>query len=284
MTSGATGETPFRRASGAAEAATPDRQQRNRLWWERMPMTYVAWDAGDRLPRGGEDFAAMRRAILDNSPFLRERFDFAARAGERVLDLGCGAGVLTCLLAEAGADVTAADLTEAGVGMTARALAHWKLEAGVVRADAEHLAFAEAAFDYVLAWGVLHHTSDFDAALAEVRRVLRPGGRGLMMVYHRASVVYVLHGLYWLLVKGKIFAGHTLESVQDFYTDGYYHRYLTRGDLGGALRRAGLTPTRFDVTQYQKPILPFVRGALDRFLKRRFGMCLIAEFRRDADG
>ena len=103
------------------------------------------------------------------------------------------------------------------------------------------------------------------------------------MVYHRASAVYYLNGLKWLLVKGKLFRGHTLRSVQDFYTDGYYHRYLRRGEIAGLLAGAGLTARRISVTQYQKPILPFIPGWLDRALKARFGMCLVAEFDKPVD-
>ena len=68
--------------------------------------------------------------------------------------------------------------------------------------------------------------------------MLKPGKSGLVMVYHRASAVYYLNGLKWLLVKGKLFRGHTLRSVQDFYTDGYYHRYLRRDEIAGRLSAA----------------------------------------------
>ena len=57
--------------------------------------------------------------------------------------------------------------------------------------------------------------------------------------------------------------GHTLESVQDFYTDGYYHRYLSRKEIVALLLGAGLRPRRIIVTQYQKKLLPRVPGWLD---------------------
>jgi len=113
-----------------------------------------------------------------------------------------------------------------------------------------------------------------------VSRILKPGGRGLAMVYYRSSVAYYVHGLYWLLFKGRIFQGDTLHNVQRHYTDGYHHRYLTRKDMDELLRSVGLTTKNLTVTQYQKKILPFIPRRLDEFLKARFGMCLVAEFEK----
>jgi ubiquinone/menaquinone biosynthesis C-methylase UbiE len=268
------------RRDADAEGAAP--QARNRLWWERLPMTYADWSAERRIPATAADFAAVRALLLDNSPYLRARYDFAAQRGRRVLDLGCGSGVCSCLFAEAGAAVTAVDLTEAAVGLAARGAAVLGAAIDVVRGDAERLGFRDGAFDYVFSWGVLHHTSDTDRAFREVARVLGPGGRGLVMVYHRSSVVYYLKGLYWLVAKGKVLRGHGLRSVQDFYTDGYYHRHYTRSELAGALRAAGLTEVRTTVTQMEKKILPRVPARIDAWLKDRFGWLLIAEFAKAA--
>lgn len=67
------------------------------------------------------------------------------------------------------------------------------IEAAVFMGDAENLALPDHAFDVVDSWGVLHRSRDTQAALHEVRRVLRPGGVATIMVYHRASIV----GLLW---------------------------------------------------------------------------------------
>jgi len=94
----------------------------------------------------------------------------APRAGERILDLGCGDGALTEELVAAGAVVTGVD---ASPEMIAAARARG-LDAHVV--DATALGF-EAAFDAVFSNAVLHWVKDADAAIAGVRRALKPGGR-----------------------------------------------------------------------------------------------------------
>lgn len=271
---------PLLEARRAADGAAQSDQDRNRLWWEAKPMTYAPWGAEDRLPTTAAQFVEMERYLLSKSPFLRERFDWASLAGQRVLDIGCGSGVLSCRMARHGAIVTAADITEQGTRLARRNAELQGLAIEVVRTDAECLALADASIDYVLAWGVLHHSRSTERALAEVARVLRPGGRGLMMVYHRASLFYWLKGLYWLIVRGRIFAGETLESVTNRFVDGYYHRHFTRGELTRALRGAGLVPVHIFATQQQEPVLPGLRGPLDAFLKQRFGWYLVAEFCR----
>jgi ubiquinone/menaquinone biosynthesis C-methylase UbiE len=59
--------------------------------------------------------------------------------------------------------------------------------------NAENLGFGQNAFDAVYSFGVLHHTPDTEKAIAEVYRVLKPGGIALIMLYHRHSLNYVTH-------------------------------------------------------------------------------------------
>ena len=92
------------------------------------------------------------------------------RAGERILDLGCGDGALTEKLVAAGAQIVAVDASEAQVA-AARARG---LDARVARGEA--LPFA-AEFDAVFSNAALHWMRDPDAVLTSVHRALRPGGR-----------------------------------------------------------------------------------------------------------
>ncbi len=276
-------DTVFIRTKTDVGKVAQDTQDSNRMWWERLPMTYADWEGQNRIPKTELDFKGIEDEVFSQSPFLRTKFDFSRFKGQRVLDLGCGSGVFSCCLAKHGAVVTGIDLTEAGINMAKSNTRAQGLNVSIIRMDAEKMAFADASFDYVFSWGVLHHTKHMNDALTEVHRVLKPGGRGLMMVYHKNSVVYYVHGLFWLLLKGKLFSGYSLKSVQDFYTDGYYHRYLSKSELAMRLKSVGLKSNRFFVTQYRKKILPLIPNWLDQALKNRFGMCLIVEFEKAAD-
>ena len=271
---------PFIDTSKAARDATTDSQHRNRNWWQAKPMTYVDWEADDREPNMENDFLKMEEYVLRTGPWLKAWFQSNSFEGLRCLDLGSGSGIFSSMLSRRGAHVTAIDLTDTAVNLTRKTAAFFECAVSPVRCDAECNPFDNEAFDFIFSWGVLHHTHDMNTALKELSRILKPGGRGMMMVYHRCSVVYYVHGLYWLLAKGKIFRGHSLRSVQDFYTDGFYHRYMTPKELGSMLEKSGLRVHQFTVTQYEKKILPFIPSRLDEWLKAQFGMCLIAKFEK----
>lgn len=109
---------------------------------------------------------------------LRRRFLLAdVRAGVRALDLGCGAGRFSGLLADAGARVVGADVAEAALER-ARAN-HPGLDFRLVPTDGP-LPFADGAFELVWASEVIEHIADTARWLSEVRRVLVP--RGLLLI------------------------------------------------------------------------------------------------------
>lgn len=102
--------------------------------------------------------------------------------GRRILDVGCGSGPLTAALRDRGAVVSGFDLS---AGMVALARARLGADADVVVHDlAESLPYPDAAFDDVVASLVLHYLEDWSGPLAELRRVLRPGGRLIASVNH----------------------------------------------------------------------------------------------------
>ena len=91
------------------------------------------------------------------------------KAGDRVLDVGCGPGALTAAAAERGARVTGVDLA---AGMVAEARRRHP-DLTFVEADAEHLPFDDDAFDVALGAFLVNHTPDAPAAVAELKRVAR---------------------------------------------------------------------------------------------------------------
>lgn len=112
---------------------------------------------------------------------------------ERVLDIGCGPAVMEGpLLARAG-EVWGIDASDRMVAFgRTRMLGH--PEGGRCRlsvGDIQSLAFADASFDAVLSMGVLEYLLSYDRALAEIRRVLRPGGVAVITVPSRVSAYHL---------------------------------------------------------------------------------------------
>jgi ubiquinone/menaquinone biosynthesis C-methylase UbiE len=117
---------------------------------------------------------ATRSAAQDAAFFAQ-----ALRPGMNVLDVGCGPGSITRGLAElvapgsvVGIDIQAAQIEQARASAAACGLTHLRFE----RADLYDLPFADRHFDAALANGVLMHLAQPMHALAQLRRVLRPGG------------------------------------------------------------------------------------------------------------
>jgi ubiquinone/menaquinone biosynthesis C-methylase UbiE len=217
-------------------------QQDVRRWWTDHPMVYD-WSEPPAEPADAAYLAEVERRFLSESWFAQADgappwsglIPFGEVRGKDVLEIGCGSGVHARLLAQAGARLTAVDLTATAVAMTRRRLELDGLPGAVLEADAEALPFPDASFDFVWSWGVLHHSADTDRALAEVARVLRPGGRLALMVYHRNSITFWIN---YVLIRGVLLGGLRRESPDELanrWSDGVVARHYTRPTLAAAL-------------------------------------------------
>lgn len=101
-----------------------------------------------------------------------------AGPGTRLLEVGCGPGALAALARDRGAEVTATDAEPAMVALAA-ALPGVRAE----RAALPGLPYADGTFDAVVGAFVLNHVPDPQAAAADLRRVLAPGGRAALAVW-----------------------------------------------------------------------------------------------------
>ena len=168
---------------------TVDVSQRNAAFWDELCGSHLARQLGVRDASPGE-LARFDAAYLALYPYLLRYFQREHVEGRRVLEVGLGYGTLTEALARMGADYHGLDIAAGPVEMARHRLA------GVPGARPEQvqqgsvleLPFPDASFDLVASIGCLHHTGDLFGAIQEVRRVLRPGGRLVLMVYNRRSL------------------------------------------------------------------------------------------------
>lgn len=129
-------------------------------------------------------YAAENESSLLNAHYERPAMlDLAGDVrGRRILDAGCGSGPLAEALLARGASVTGIDVSPAMIDLARRRLGP---DADLhVAALGEVLPFPDGSFDDVVCSLVLHYLEDWSAPLAELRRVLVPGGRLLLSVNH----------------------------------------------------------------------------------------------------
>lgn len=113
--------------------------------------------------------------------------------GKKTLEIGLGQGADSMQVITRGAVYYGIDLTEESVRrVKERFQLFEKRYAEVQVANAEHIPYEDDSFDIVYSHGVIHHSPQMARIVSEIYRVLRPGGRAIIMVYHRNSFNYYM--------------------------------------------------------------------------------------------
>jgi ubiquinone/menaquinone biosynthesis C-methylase UbiE len=158
----------------ATMARTAKNDQHNRAYYD----DFAGWYERER----GRGYHQM---IDDLEVATVERYG----RGGRVLEVGCGTGLILARVREFAAHATGADLSS---GMLARAR---ERDLSVVQASATALPYAGDSFDVVYSFKVLAHVADIRTALDEMARVTRPGGHVLAEFYNPWSLRYLVKRL-----------------------------------------------------------------------------------------
>ncbi len=228
--------------------------------------------------RDTEGFAAQARARYLLEPYIPPFAEFSSSKGLDVLEIGVGLGADHESFARAGATLHGIDLTERAVELTGRRLALQGLRSNVQVADAEALPFADGSFDFVYSWGVIHHSPDTPAAAREILRVLKPGGRFRLMIYHRWSLVGAMLWLRYGLLKGRPFM--TLAEVYATYLESPGTKAFTSAEAKRLFEAASDVSTRIELShgdllesgagqRHRGPLLTVARRVWPRWLLRR---------------
>ena len=155
-----------------------------------------------------------------------------AKPGESILDLGCGDGQLTQRVAATGALVRGVD---ASAEMVAAARTRG---IDAVRAPAESLPYPDAEFDAVFSNAALHWVRDQDAMMAQVHRVLKPGGRFVAEMGGQGNIAAIRVALMAVLARHKF--GDREDGVNYYPTAEAYTHRLSRHSF--QVQRIALIP------------------------------------------
>ncbi|SLN29695.1 class I SAM-dependent methyltransferase [Oceanibacterium hippocampi] len=160
-----------------------------RNFWNRNPL----WTGESAFEPGTREFFEEHRQVYREDCFAGRMDEtiFPPEPGkQRVLDLGCGVGFWLIEYWERGfRSLCGADLSARSLEVATRRCALYGVEAELVEQNAEALDFADGAFTHVNCQGVIHHTPHPERAIAEIHRVLAPGGTASISVYYRNVIL-----------------------------------------------------------------------------------------------
>lgn len=244
-------------------------QHENQRWWNENPMRY---DWKSRIPHqefSPHYFEEIDRRLIESSRYylpwsnlpFDQLIDYRELAQADVLEIGIGSGTHAQLLAEHAKSFTGIDITEYAITSGVKRFAG-RQNIRIVQMDAEHLEFTDNSFDVIWSWGVIHHSSNTQNILQEIDRVLRPGGRAIIMIYHRGWFNYYLRGvLFYGLLAGGFFKRKSLHELIQMYTDGALARYYKPQDLREMLPTSLILET-YKIMGQKNEILPIPGGRI----------------------
>jgi SAM-dependent methyltransferase len=192
-----------------------------------VPFTLPWFDDIDRR------FMHGARLFSDAANPFEQLMGLPRLAGKRVLEIGCGMGFHSEMLARAGVRLTSIDLSPTSIKATKTRFDLKNIVAEIREMDAEALAFPAAEFDLVWSWGVIHHSSRTGRVVREIERVLRPGGEARIMVYNLEGMpAYVTLLTRYIL---GFWRGQSLDETLWRSTDGFSARFYTRDEFADLL-------------------------------------------------
>jgi SAM-dependent methyltransferase len=232
-----------------------------REYWEAAACGTSTEIVGSRPKLSGEWFEQVERHRYAAEPFVHSVAQFTRYHKKNVLEVGVGAGTDHLQWARAGANCYGVDLTDEAIRVTRAHLALHGFQSNLQRVDAQRLPFADEMFDVVYSWGVIHHAEQPDQVIAEIRRVLKPGGQFLGMLYSRYSATSLR-----LWVRFALLAGKPWRSP----TDVICHHVQNVGAKAYTIRELRAMFSRFSSVQTEKLLTPYDKRRWPRWAARCF--------------
>jgi 2-polyprenyl-6-hydroxyphenyl methylase/3-demethylubiquinone-9 3-methyltransferase len=216
-----------RKTTGAAQGASVDPEEVEKF----AALAEEWWDPSGKFRPLHRLGPARLRFIRDKAS---DHFGLDPKAlkpfqGLRVLDIGCGGGLLAEPMARLGATVTGIDASERNVTVAAHHARASGLKIGYQATTAETLAEKGQAFDLVLNMEVVEHVADVEAFLAAAASLVAPGGLGVVATLNRTPKSFLM-----AIVGAEYLLRWLPRGTHD------WRRFLRPSELAAGLRAAGL--------------------------------------------
>lgn len=180
---------------------------------------------------------------------------------KKILEIGVGVGTDHLQWARAGAHCYGVDLTEAAIEITSVRLSLYGLKSDLQRVDAEILPYADDTFDLVYSWGVIHHSTDPELIVREIRRVLKSQGEFIGMLYNRRSVTAFNLWIKYGLLKGRPYRS---------FTDIISQHVESKGTRASTISEARKLFKEFTSVSANRIITPYDKNVWPKWLSKFF--------------
>ena len=211
--------------AGAAPAVAPGRvttgdayKEQVQDQWNNNPVgTHYAKTTEPHTLEWFQEVEAHRYGVY--APWMPAVMEFDRHAGEEVLEIGGGIGTDLSQFARHGARVTDLDLSAGHLALAQENFGRRGLKGTFIHHDAESLPFDDNTFDLVYSNGVLHHTPNTRQVVQEIRRVLKPGGKAIVMMYAEHSVHYWREMVGTLGLDRDLLKNHSMGEIMSRYVE-----------------------------------------------------------------
>ena len=223
-----------------SEAGQAEIDRRNAAFWNELCGTQLAQSLGV-VDFSAESLARFDRYYLQIYPYLHNYLALDTLAGKEVLEVGLGYGTVAQLLAGRARNYTGLDIAGGPVAVVNQRLSLFGLPGSATQGNILEAPFESSRFDAVVTIGCLHHTGNLSRALDEVHRVLRPGGKALVMIYNAFSYRrwWTAPGVTWQTFKQDYFG-----SSGDVATSATERAAYDRNQSGAAAPSTVFTSSR----------------------------------------
>lgn len=204
-----------------------------KTFWEKNMMNYD-WKRKHENETQEQMLKRTKKTLFKHSPIIKEIIPKIK--GKKVLDIGCGTGIISDYMQKKGAKTHAIDLTKKAITTTRKRNQKIKTK----QANAEKLPYKNNTFDFIITWGVIHHAKNTEKCVKEIARTLKEGGKTSGMIYNKNSIVYYIHIILLRgIIMGKLLK-YKPEQLANKYTDGK--------ETGGNPKATHYTPKQWKET------------------------------------
>jgi ubiquinone/menaquinone biosynthesis C-methylase UbiE len=205
------------------------KDQANRQFWDELCGTALAKSIGisDHTEKSLQQFD---RAYMDLYPYLLKHVKPEYMKGQRVLEIGMGYGTLGNILAKNSIWYQGLDIAKGPVRMMNYRLKMNELKGNAVQGSALNMPFPDNSFEHVISIGCFHHTGNASRCVDETHRVLKKGGRCVIMLYNQFSYRFWMRWPRKTLMAFIIDLSHRGKVIESDYEQRKAYDYNSNGN------------------------------------------------------